>query len=41
MKDKISRRTDIVAKVCAGKNANAQVCLHLANDLNGVVDGEV
>lgn len=34
-------RTDVVAKICAGKNADAQVCLHLANDLNGVVDGEM
>jgi len=35
------RLTDVLAKVCAGKNADTQVSLHLANDLDGMVDGKV
>jgi hypothetical protein len=33
--------TDVLAKVCAGKNADTQVSLHLADDLDGVVDGKM
>jgi hypothetical protein len=33
--------TDVLAKVCAGKHTDTQVCLHLADDLDGMVDSEV
>jgi hypothetical protein len=33
--------TDVLAKVCAGKDADTQICLHLADDLDSMVDGEV
>lgn len=33
--------TDILAKVCAGKDADTQVLLHLADDLDGMIDGKV
>lgn len=33
--------TDVLAKVCASKDANTQVSLHLADDLDGMVDREV
>lgn len=33
--------TDVVAKVCAGENANAQVLLHLSNDLDCMIDGKM
>jgi len=35
------RYTNVLAKVCAGKNADTQVSLHLADDLDGMVDGKV
>lgn len=41
LKEGESVRTDVVAKVCAGKDADAQVLLHLADDLDSVVDGEM
>lgn len=30
--------TDVVAEVCAGENADAEVLLHLSNDLDCVID---
>jgi hypothetical protein len=33
--------TDVLAEVCACEDADTQVCLHLADDLDGVVDSEV
>lgn len=33
--------TDVVAEVCAGENANAEVLLHLSDDLDRMVNGEM
>lgn len=33
--------TDVVAEVCAGENANAEVLLHLSDDLDCVIDGKM
>lgn len=33
--------TNVVAKVCAGENADAQVLLHLSDDLDRMVDGKM
>lgn len=33
--------TNVFAKVCASKDANTQVLLHLADDLDSMIDGKM